>query len=159
MDAEKNELEGKPTEQDELSHPASEEEPVPEPAAPKPVPPEILAKLPPEAREVVQSLTAAVYSGPVPNPIAEKITSDHITQLITARNQDAEREHVDRKDTRRWATVLIGLCLVVGVGMVVFLVIAGQVDLADRLMERGILLGGGVGIGYGISEWRRRRME
>ena len=43
--------------------------------------------------------------------------------------------------------------------MVVFLVIAGQVDLADRLMERGILLGGGVGIGYGISEWRRRRME
>lgn len=155
MDAEKGDPEGKPTEQDELSHPESGQEP----AGPQPVPPELLDKLPPETREVFQSLIAAVYSGPVPNPIAEKITSDHITQLITARNQDAEREHVDRKDTRRWATVLIGLCVVVGVGMVVFLVTAGQVDLADRLMERGILLGGGVGIGYGISEWRRRRRE
>ncbi len=154
MNTEKDEPEGKPSEQDELSHPASEQEP----AAPQPVPPELLEKLPPETRrEVVQSLTTAVYSGPVPSPIAQKITSDHITQLITARNQDAAREYTDRKDTRRWTTILIGLCVIVGAGMVVFLVIAGQVDLADRLIERGILLGGGVGIGYGISEWRRRR--
>src|ERR1700679_3785630 len=44
-------------------------------------------------QEVVEELQLAMRSGPMPNPLLEKGTPEHIDQLLKAEDRDNEREH------------------------------------------------------------------
>lgn len=127
------------------------------PPANLPVPQEILEKLPPQTRHEIEAFFAAGTWGPMPNPVAAKITPEHITKLLEVHGQENEREYSDRRDSRHWAVVSALLAIVALGGFVLALVGLGQTSLAGEFVKLAIAFGGGVGGGYGLSEWRRRQ--
>lgn len=109
-------------------------------------------------RPVTKSrLSSLLVRGPMPNPVAAKITPEHITKLLEVHGQENEREYSDRRDSRHWAVVSALLAIVALGGFVLALVGLGQTSLAGEFVKLAIAFGGGVGGGYGLSEWRRRQ--
>jgi len=92
--------------------------------------------------------------GPGPNPIAQKVTSDHITQIIGSRVRETELEYADRKHSRGHSVVafLVGATLLVI--LIIALALLNHSDLVDEILKLGAVLLGGFGGGYGYSEWR-----
>lgn len=89
------------------------------------------------------ALEMMMYSGPLPNPISKKITSEHIDKVIDQAEKDSERAFQDRGFRRRY--MLAGLVL--GAGLIVFLV----TYLADRnsdLMEKVLVAIGSLVMGF-----------
>src|SRR5256885_11000657 len=56
-----------------------------------PIEPEVLDKLPPEVRKVVESFSLQAFSGPIIHPVLQKITESHIDKVL---------DQTDRKSTR-----------------------------------------------------------
>lgn len=130
------------------------------------LPPEILESLPPEIqanlrsgnREVVSHTSFTSMSmmmlGRVVNPIADKITPQHITDIIgiTSRepeyaDRQSEREYADRKHTRNWAGVLLGMAILAATALAIVLVYQGLLDFLRDMAMLIIPAIGGVGIG------------
>ena len=89
------------------------------------------------------------------NPIAQKITPEHISGLIELAGKDNDNELADRRDTRRiYAVVgIVGLAAIVGFASLL------AVKRNNGLLVEVIKLGGiGVGAfhgGYGIGRARQ----
>lgn len=68
-----------------------------------PIPPEILAKLPAQTRkEVLEVFSGSLsYTGPTRNPVLDKLTTQHISDLIGLAYKDRELGLEDHKDSRR----------------------------------------------------------
>ena len=56
-----------------------------------PIPGEILEKLPEPMRDSIRQTFGILSHGPMQNPIAKKVTSEHITQMIALQDKDSER--------------------------------------------------------------------
>ena len=133
------------------------------------LPPELQASLPEEIRaqlanraggSVLQAFSASMSMtlGSIVNPIASRVTSQHITDLIgiTSREADyadrqSEREYSDRKHTRNWAGALIGMIILAVTAVVVILVFQGILDFLRDMAMLIIPAIGGVGIGVVIG--------
>ena len=121
---------------------------------------EFMKNLPSNVRESFEQFTQMAMSvGPAPNPIATKITSEHVSEIIKARNREVELDYGDRKHRRRFSTGWLILGAAVVVSLVVFLTLTDQPSLVGDLMQYGIGFIGGIGAGIGYSEIRRRREE
>lgn len=88
------------------------------------------------------------------NPIAQKITPEHISGLIELAAKDNDNELADRRDTRR---------IFAGVGIVGLLAIVGFASLLAVKQNNDLLIEviklGGIGVGaflggYGIGRAR-----
>ena len=117
--------------------------------------PELIGKLPPEAQDVVQSVFAASW-GPIPNPILEKITPQHIDQVITLHAQESDRVYKDASESRHHVTLLLVLSMISALAIILVLSLAGQRDVLFELVKIAAPFVGGGGLGYGISEFRHR---
>ena len=120
-------------------------------------PSELLGDLPPEVPAQVTQMMRASLSmmGGVVNPIAERVTSQHITDIIGFADRDSEREFSDRKYSRNTSVLFSGFVLLVVVGL-----IFGLVLLASEELLRYVLIGvgsfmGGLGSGVGLSALRK----
>lgn len=73
------------------------------------IPPEILEQLPPHMRETISSI--GIFSSPMQNPLARKITSEHIDKIIDNDDKDASRRFTQKTMSRFFslAYVLIAL--------------------------------------------------
>lgn len=86
------------------------------------IPEEVLEAFPEEDRGRIESvmrqtiISGAMHRG---NPIADKITSEHITQLITKSDDQDKREWEERGRDRNYNLILVGI----GVAFVSFLVV------------------------------------
>lgn len=121
------------------------------------LPAEVLEKLPEEQRSIIESFFAAGMSiGPLAHPLAQKVTPEHIGQMIQARAKESELGFADRRDARRWAVgafVFTGVTVVV---LIAILAILGQNEALNDIIKIGVGALGGLGAGYGFAEWRRR---
>jgi hypothetical protein len=99
----------------------------------------------------------ALVSGFMPNPIAQKITPDHITQIITAQAQDSQASYADRKDSRRVVGGLLGLGSCLATIVIVVLALNNNTETLNEMVKVLAIFVGGAGSGYGISEFRRSR--
>ena len=89
------------------------------------------------------------------NPIAQKITSEHISGLIELVGKDQENELADRRDTRRIYAVVGIVVLAAVVGFASLLAVKEKNDLLVEVIKLG-----GIGIGaflggYGIGRARQ----
>lgn len=116
------------------------------------VPQEVLEAIPKEDRGKVEQFMAMAV-GSV-NPIAQKITPEHISGLIELAAKDNDNELADRRDTRR---------IFAGVGIVGLLAIVGFASLLAVKQNNDLLIEviklGGIGVGaflggYGIGRAR-----
>ena len=112
------------------------------------IPDEILDSIPEEERGKVASvIKQTMISGVMKrnNPIAEKITSDHISQLINKSDEQDLRDRKERNSERNYNLVL----LIVGLVFVGFLIVFLQAneELLINIVIAIISFIGGLGFG------------
>jgi hypothetical protein len=116
------------------------------------VPQELFDKLPPEVKQQITFLSSHQRIGlPPSNPIANKVTSEHIGEIIKIADNDSEREFKDNISTRRYSLTYFVLSLLFLTFLIVFL---SQVDKALLIDVLKVFIGflGGLGLGaYGMS--------
>lgn len=134
-------------------------EPQPQAGASLPGPVEaILKTLPEEEQGKFRSVVSTMlqFSGPAPNPLIDKITSEHLTKIIDGSEKQSERVAVDRRESRGHTRFLVVA------GMVTFLIASGiflwggQPQLLTTLVQFGIVFAGGLGAGAGFLKSRSK---
>lgn len=112
------------------------------------IPDEILEAIPEEDRGKVASIIRqTMISGVMKrsNPIAEKITTEHITQLISKSDELDKRDREERKGERNYNLLLIIIGLVFIGFLIVFL--QSNEDLLIKIVIGIISFIGGFGFG------------
>ena len=120
------------------------------------LPKEVAQMLPPGTRQSVEMMMQ--MSGPMPNPVTKKITSEHISRIIEVTEASEVRQHEDQKDSRRW---LFAFCLL-GVAAFLFLVVFladRNKDLLLELLKLFVTFVGGIGAGWGIKAYKDKDGE
>ncbi len=121
-------------------------------------PPEILENLPEDQRANIEQFFGSAMSMTVGmgNPIAAKITPEHITDIISLSSRTADLDYGDRRHSRMVISVVVGFALVILVAFGAFLAFMKSNELLVELIKIGAALAGGFGGGYGVASWRRR---
>jgi len=112
------------------------------------IPDEILEAIPEEDRgKVAAIIRQTMISGVMrrSNPIADKITSDHITQLISKSDEQDIRDRTERKGERNYNLILIIISLVFVGFLIIFL--QSNEDLLIKIVIGIISFLGGFGFG------------
>ncbi len=120
------------------------------------IPEEILEAIPEEDRGKVASIIKqTMISGVMrrSNPIAEKITPEHITQIITKSDNQDIRDRSERKSERNYNLVLI----VIGLVFIGFLIVFLQ-DNEDLLIKIVIGIISFIG-GFGFGQSKKKKEE
>ena len=101
-------------------------------------------------------VAAQFVNAPVPidsmaSAIASNLTPDHVTEIIAQRGSESESEHADRKETRRWAVLIVIVAILAVVAIIVFLTIYKEAGLLGYILSGiGGLIAGAFG-GYGYA--------
>jgi hypothetical protein len=112
------------------------------------IPDEILESIPEEERGKVASvIKQTMISGVMRrnNPIAEKITSDHIGRLIDKSDEQDQRDRKERKSERNYNLILLIIGLVFTGFLIVFL--QSNEELLIKIVIAIISFIGGLGFG------------
>jgi hypothetical protein len=124
-------------------------------AAAQVIPPEVLEHLPAEQKkQLLTAITTMLSIGPMPNPIAAKMTPTHISKVLDLQEKDMTFTYQDRRDSRLQSTVVFLVVLILGVAVVLILALNGHDSTLDKLIPIGAGLAGGFGSGYAVG--RRR---
>ena len=97
-----------------------------------PLPEEVLTDVPREDRQAIFRAFSSVtqFAGPVFNPIFQKVTSKHVSQIIDNIESDSVREHKARASHRKYQFLYFILGLISVVGLIVFFVVSDKENLA-----------------------------
>ena len=90
----------------------------------------------------------------MPNPMLEKLTSEHISSLIEAVDKDGERALEDRKHSRIWQTVIVALLVIPIAILLGYFAFLQQNTLVMEIIKLAAVALGGFGIGLGYGRWR-----
>lgn len=116
--------------------------------------PEFLAKMPKDIRQLFMSLSSMQMTGfpHQSSQIVEKLTPEHITQIINNAQEDSKIQ-----DNQEFRNKIFGfLYYLGGGGIFVFLVLTllpTNKELLQEILKLAIVFGGGIGLGIGL---RRR---
>lgn len=120
------------------------------------IPEEILDAIPEEDRGRVASIIKqTMVSGVMrrSNPIADKITTEHITQLISRSDDHDKRDRKERKGERNYNLLLV----IIGLVFIGFLIVFLQQN-EDLLIKIVIGIISFVG-GFGFGQTRKKKEE
>lgn len=120
------------------------------------IPDEILEAIPEEERGKVASIIKqTMISGVMrrSNPIADKITTEHISQLITKSDEHDIRDRAERKSERNYNLLLV----LIGLVFIGFLIVFLQ-NNEDLLIKVVIGIISFIG-GFGFGQSRKKKEE
>ena len=120
-----------------------------------PIPPEVLDNMPPEMRSEVTRAVSSItqVAAPIFNPVLQRVTSDHLTQIINNVDTQSDREAEAEKSNRRYQFAYFFVAIVVILGLLVFFAIREQYNVLIPVVT-GIT---GLGSGFGIGKLTNRR--
>lgn len=119
---------------------------------PEILPPELLEDLPPEAASHIRE-TFLSLSGPMQNPIARKVTGDHITQLIENSAVESKREHDHKANGRLYTLVYVVLGILVFFGLA-WMFAKNDPELFKEILKLFTTFAAGLGVGWGFKSQR-----
>jgi hypothetical protein len=114
------------------------------------IPDEVLNQIPPKARGEIKSMLSMIsagYVGPPPNPIAKKLTGDHITKIIDYQEKDDQRGFDYAKDERKMSLIIFFGILIPVTCLIVFFALIDKVEILIPLISAIVAFGGGYGFG------------
>lgn len=114
---------------------------------------EALRTLPPEAQKVVGQLLVSRSVSPVPNPLLEKLNTNHITEILELSRRRGEREFENGRAGRRYRMAYI-VIWIVAFFVLTFYMLPIDRDLYKQVVQLLIAVGGGFGAGYGVRHWK-----
>jgi hypothetical protein len=121
--------------------------------------PEILENLSPElGKQISMMVTRSSYQGPLPNPLIEKLTEEHITKIIDASIQDDDRSYKFATSDRYFTLIYI----ILGLGIFLtlfFCLINKDIELLKDLLKiiLGFITGGLSGYGFKTLKDNKRK--
>lgn len=119
--------------------------------------PELLNKLSPEARKVVEvGMMSMQRFGPMPNPIAEKLTPNHIDKILNIAEKDDERSYKDTGQSRKYTLIYILIFAALFIFTTIFLV-GSDKELYKETMKLFSVFLGGLGSGFGIRSYMDKK--
>lgn len=101
---------------------------------------------------------ASHYSGPVPNPIVEKMTSSHITSIIDTISKDEDNSYKLKREGRIYSLIYIVLFLGLLIFLICFLIDKNPEFLKD-FFYKGLIFFGGAGGGYGYKAYLSKKKK
>jgi len=119
---------------------------------------EMLRNVPPEIqREIIQSRTLLLGAGLEPNPLAEKVTGEHITKILDNTAEESGRRAKDKTQSR----IFKFAAAVLAAGLFVFLTVflKPDRDLYVEIIQLLAIFAGGFGAGYGAKAYREKSGE
>lgn len=123
------------------------------PVSPQDVPQELLDKILPEAqRELRMFLSATQRIGFAPNPIAGKITSEHITQVIGNAESDSQRIYKSQWFSLGYAVLALAFLVFV----FIYLPTVDK-ELFVEVLKLLLTFLGGLGAGFGIAKYKGKK--
>ncbi len=121
------------------------------PIVPQVVPQEVLDKLPPEVKQQITLMMSHQRIGlPAPNPLAAKITSEHIGTILENSERDSKREF-----DSKWFSLAYVIC---ALGFLVFVFLylpTVDKELFVEVLKLLLTFLGGLGTGLGVSAYRK----
>lgn len=93
--------------------------------------------------------------GPAAHPLADEITSDHISSLIEIQAENSERLYQDRKGGRyhaKFIFVAAGLLLLALIGILAWV---GSIDQVESIVTRLLIIAAGALGGWGYARGRQ----
>jgi hypothetical protein len=115
-----------------------------------PIPPEVLKELPPQQQEQIKrfvSQSVSLFSGQFPNPLLQKVTSEHISDVIKNADETDKRDRTERGSERKHNIIILSIALFCTLFLVVFLVIYNQLELLKYFISAILGFAGGFGVG------------
>ncbi len=119
---------------------------------------QLTVQIPPDAPDDVKRGITSYFGmlsrfGPMPSPLEEKLTNEHVTSIIESTREDTKRGYQERREGR-----IVMVSLVIG-GVIFFgwlVVNLGQSnpDLLLEVVKGVVLFGGGLAGGYGLRSTR-----
>ncbi|MBV1865600.1 MAG: DUF1129 domain-containing protein [Rhodobacteraceae bacterium] len=117
-----------------------------------PIPQEVLNKIPEGAgREMIERSISMFASGPMMNPLAKKITAEHITKIIDNSAQDTNNEHAFRNSGRNYHLLYVLIAVAVFFG-VTYLFAKENTPLYISILSHFGAVVAGFGAGWGFSK-------
>ena len=90
-------------------------------------------------------------SVPRPNPLHQRVTSEHIGQIIAKSERDSERAHTSEASERRYRFLYFVIGLIAAIALLVFFSVTNNREMLTNVL---IALLGFVG-GFGLGRTRR----
>ena len=116
-----------------------------------------LADIPkPVLKSAEMFMAQMVRSGSMPSPFLEKVTPEHVTQVIESNDMETKLTIEDRQKCRYFNVVYIILGLV-ALGFLVLTLQGSNPDLLEKLITIVLSFVGGMGAGWGLA--RRRSQD
>lgn len=141
--------EGRPASPEEGNPIAPQETELPESVDPE----EALVSLPVS----LQRVFSATVSGPLRNPLLDKLTADHISSLISAADKDRDRALEDRRNARKWHAIILAMLVIPIALLLGYFAFLQQNSLVAEIVKLAAVGLGGFGGGYGFARWRGSR--
>jgi len=116
---------------------------------------DLLKKLPPEARKVVEIGMSMHRFGAMSNPLADKLTEKHIDKILDISAKDDERSFADAAHSRWFTLTYVVLFLALFVFLTVYLVGADK-ELYKEAVKLFAVFLGGFGGGFGVKSYMDR---
>ena len=120
------------------------------------LPAEIVEKLPAHLQRVIQHSISATVMGNFPNPIADKLTAEHISAMIAADEREGVRALEDQKHARNWQSIIAVLIIIAVALLLGYFAFLQQNSLVAEIIKMAAVGLGGFGGGYGFARWRGR---
>ena len=115
-----------------------------------------LAAIPKRVWHSFEMFMAQARSGSIPSPFWEKITPEHVSQVIESRDLATKLTIEDRQKCRHFDVVYIILG-VLALGFLVLTLQGSNPDLLEKLITIVLSFVGGMGAGWGLA--RRRSQD
>lgn len=106
---------------------------------------EVIERMPPELRETMGVMMK--ISGPMPNPLMKKITTEHITKIIDSGDKESERDYQREKEERSYNLIIFIIVILTILLLTGFLVFMKEKDLLMNLIVALLGFAGGFGVG------------
>lgn len=117
---------------------------------------ELLKDLPPEAKKVLEIGMSMHRFGPMPNPIAAKITEKHIDKILSLAEKDDEHSFKDAGEIRKFTLIYVLIFSGLFVFSTIFLV-GSDKELYKEVIKLFAVFFGGLGSGFGIKSYIDRK--
>jgi predicted PurR-regulated permease PerM len=114
------------------------------------IPEEIFKDAPPMVR---QMLEMTVMSGRLPNPIANKLTPEHITSIIESSRDDDKRQFQDTLYSRFFNLGYVVIACVIFIFLVVFL--KSEPEMLKDILKVFTGMIAGFGAGYAVKGYKK----
>jgi len=126
-------------------------EPQPKNVKPSDEDQELISQLPPEVRENIKFHLSSFRAGGYPNPLVEKLTPEHIAEIISNDRQEDQNRYKYAWSSRFFRAFYVLMTLACLIFLIIFLK-DNDSALLIKIIEYVIVFCGGLGAGIGYGK-------